>query len=105
MGAIYILDRVSLPSKSVSAYQQAMRDRYLPGALERGMEWVGSWVTPPVELEEGNEFVTLWSLPNIEAFWAMRAANAAPEVMAWWAESDRMTQSRERKIMTRAEIS
>jgi hypothetical protein len=69
------------------------------------MELIGSWITPPVEVEEGNELVTLWSLPSIEAFWAMRAGNAAPEIAAWWAESDQMTLRRERQILSRAEIS
>ena len=105
MSAIYILDRVRLAPEKIQLYQQALRERYLPGARERGMELIGSWITPPVEVEDGNEFVTLWSLPSIEAFWAMRAANSAPEVAAWWAESDRLTLSRERRIMSRAEIS
>ena len=105
MSAIYILDRVKLRAENIQEYQQALRERYLPGARERGMEWVGSWVTPPVEVKEGNELVTLWSLPGIEAFWAMRAASSAPEVAAWWAESDRLTLSRERKIMSQVEIS
>ncbi len=105
MSAIYILDRVSLAPEKIQLYQQALRERYLPGARERGMELIGSWTTPPVEVEEGNELVTLWSLPSIEAFWAMRAGSSAPEIAAWWAESDRLTLSRERRIMSRAEIS
>jgi hypothetical protein len=106
MDAIYILDRVQLRPGQLQAYQQALRERYLPGARERGMELVGSWITPPLEIDEGNELVTLWSLPSTEAFWAMRAAaSASPELAAWWEESDQLTLSRERKIMTPAEIS
>ncbi len=105
MPAIFILDRMKLPPGEVRAYQQVHRERYLPGARERGMELVGSWVTPPVEAEVGNEFVVLWSLPSVEAFWAMRAENSAPEVVAWWAESDRLTLDRERKILSQAESS
>ena len=94
-----------LAPEKIQLYQQAFRERYVPGARERGMELIGSWITPPVEVEEGNELVTLWSLPSIEAFWAMRAGSSAPEIAAWWAESDRLTLSRERRIMSRAEIS
>ncbi len=105
MSAIYVLDRVKLRPGQLQAYQQALRERYLPGARERGMELIGSWVTPPVEVEHGNELVTLWSLPSIETFWAMRSGSAAPELAAWWEESDRLALSRERKFMTPAEIS
>ena len=67
MSAIYILDRVQLRPGQLQAYQRALRERYLPGARKRGMELIGSWITPPVEVEEGNELVTIWSLPSIEA--------------------------------------
>ena len=105
MSTIYILDRVKLRPEKIQPYQPALRERYLPGARERGMELIGSWITPPVEVEEGNELVTLWSLPSIEAFWAMRGSSSAPEIAAWWAESDQLTLSRERKIMSAAEVS
>jgi hypothetical protein len=105
MSAIYVLDRVKLRPGGLAPYQQALRERYVPGALERGMELIGSWVTPPVEVEEGNELVTLWSLPSIEAFWAVRSGSATGELEAWWKESDQLTLSRERKFMTKVEIS
>jgi hypothetical protein len=105
MSAIYILDQVKLRPGQLQAYQKALRERYLPGARERGMELIGSWVTPPVEVEQGNELVTLWSLPSIELFWEMRSGSAAPELEAWWKESDQLTLGRERKFMTPAEIS
>jgi hypothetical protein len=104
MSAIFILDTVKLRPGSVQAYQEALRDHYLPGARERGMELIGSWLTPPVEVEEGNELVTLWSLPSVEAFWAMRSGNSGPELEAWWKDSDQLTLGRERKFMTRAEL-
>ena len=105
MSAIYILDRVQLRPGQLQAYQQALREGYLPGARKRGMELIGSWITPPVEVEEGNELVTIWSLPSIEAFWAMRSRSSAPELTAWWEESDQLVLSRERRFMTPAEIS
>lgn len=105
MSAIYILDRVTLRPGQLQTYQKGLRERYLPGARERGMELVGSWITPPVELEEGNELVTLWSLPGVETFWKIRSGSASPELEAWWKESDQLTLSRERKFMTSAEIS
>lgn len=105
MNAIYILDCVKLRPGQLEAYQKALREEYLPGARERGMQLCGSWITPPVEVEEGNELVTLWSLPSIEAFWAVRSSRAGQELEAWWKESDRLTLSRERKFMTPAEIS
>ncbi len=105
MSAIYILDRVKLRPGQLQAYQQTLREGYLPGARKRGMELIGSWTTPPVEVAEGNELVTLWALPSIESFWAMRAGSGAPELATWWEESDRLVESRERKFMTPAEIS
>jgi len=105
MSAIYILDRVTVRPGQLQAYQKTLREGYLPGARERGMELVGSWITPPVEVEEGNELVTPWSLPSVEAFWAVRSGSASPELEAWWKESDQLTLSRERKYMVPAEVS
>lgn len=104
MSAIYVLDRVKVRPGQLQAYQQALRERYLPGARERGLELVGSWVTPPVEVEEGNELVTLWSLESVDAFWAMRSGSSAEELAAWWEESDRLTLHRERRFMTPSEV-
>jgi hypothetical protein len=105
MSTIYIMDRVKLRPGQLQAYQQGLRERYLPSARKRGMQLVGSYVTPPVEIEAGNELVTIWSLPSIEAFWGMRSGSSSPEIAAWWKDSDQLVESRERKFMTQAEVS
>jgi hypothetical protein len=106
MSAIYILDRITLQPGKLDEYRERLASLYLPGARQRGMELVGSWITPPLELDDTcNELVLLWSLRDTAAFWMMRGqAMTDPEVASWWEASDRLTVKRERRLMTSAEI-
>ena len=100
--AVFILDRIRVKPGELETYQRGLRERYVPGARERGMELVGSWVTPPVEVEQGNELVLLWSLPGAETFWAMRRRSA--EGAGFWKEMEAVTLARERVFMTSVEM-
>ena len=99
---VFILDRIRVTPGALETYQRRLRDRYLPGARERGMELVGSWVTPPVEVEQGNELVLLWSLQGAEAFWAMRRQSA--DGADFWNEMEEVTLARERVFMGPVEM-
>jgi len=99
--AIYVLDRMELRPGRLRAYRELLERRYLPGARERGMELVGLFAAPPLELEDAsNELFALWSLPDVAAFWAMRArAVADPDVATFWRESEAFLLGRERRFL------
>jgi hypothetical protein len=101
--AIYLLDRTLLRPGRLREYRELFARRYLPGARERGMELVGLFAAPPLELEdESNELFALWSLPDVAAFWTMRArAGADPAVAAFWRESEPFVLGRERRFLAR----
>jgi hypothetical protein len=101
---IYILDRVSIKPGQLSRYQQRLREQYLPGARARGLQLVGSWVTPPLEVEQGNELLLLWSLPDVRAFWAMRAGGGDPDAVAFWQQAAQLGEHRERRFLCRVEL-
>ena len=105
MSEIYVLDRVTVQPGRLREYRDLLERRYLPGAGRRGMQLVGSWVTPPVEVEgESSDLILLWSLAGVADFWAMRGqASADPAVGDWWKESDDLVVSRERRFMAPAD--
>ena len=100
--AVFILDRIRIRPGEVETYQRGLREQYVPAARERGMELVGSWLTPPVEVEQGNELVLLWSLADAEGFWAMR--RHSDEAASFWKDMEAATLSRERVFMASVEM-
>ena len=104
MNEIYVLDRIQVRPGQLQACRDRLREGYLPGAQERGLTLVGSWVTPPVELEQGNELLVLWSLSGVDAFWAMRGGGGAEELGDFWRDIDALAVRRERQFMTDSEL-
>jgi hypothetical protein len=105
VSGIFILDRITVQPGRLREYRELLEQRYLPGAVQRGMQLVGSWVSPPVELEgESSDLLLLWSLAGVEAFWAMRGqASADPTVGDWWKQSEHLLVSRERRLLAPAD--
>jgi hypothetical protein len=104
VSAIYLLDRVTLRPGRLATCREALRESYLPGARRRGMEFVGSWCAPPVEVEgEPTELYLLWRLAGVGEFFAMRGQAAAdPEVAAFWRELEALALGRERRVLGEA---
>ncbi|MYW05708.1 hypothetical protein [Streptomyces sp. SID3343] len=97
-GHVHILDQVTLTNDQVSLWLGQFHDRYLPGALGRGMHLDRVWRSPA-----GRDATTvhiLWTLPGIRAFYAMRgAAGADPSVAAFWAATDGYALDRGRRAL------
>lgn len=96
---IYLIDEVELRPGMTDAFLEAFRARYLPGARERGMELIHTWVTPPESPPEtGQTVLLIWALAGIPGFWRMRSQNAAPEIAAWWRECEQYCVRRTRRF-------
>jgi hypothetical protein len=101
--AIYVLDRITLKPGRLREYRELLERSYLPGARARGLELVGLFATPPLELDDAsNELLALWSLPDLAAFWRVRMrAVADPGVERFWRESEAFILTRERRYLCR----
>ena len=98
----FILDRITVQPGRLEEYRDRLARDYLPQARERGMELVGSWIAPPLELEdESNELLLLWSFPE---FWAMRRQAGEQGAAAWWDANDELAVSRERLFLAPVEL-
>ncbi|HSB95629.1 MAG TPA: hypothetical protein VLC91_04240 [Spongiibacteraceae bacterium] len=98
---IGILDQIEVSAAQLAAVQNLLVERYLPGALTRGMTLTRSWVAPPVAVPGApNTLWILWELPDIGAWWRMRArAGADPALVTFWAEVDRLCVKRQRHYL------
>ncbi len=98
----FILDRITVQPGRLAEYRERLARDYLPLARERGMELVGSWIAPPLELEdESNDLVLLWSFPE---FWAMRGQAREQGAGAWWDANEELAVSRERIFLAPTEL-
>lgn len=97
---ITLQDRIDVPARALTALRALFRERYLPGARARGMTLADERVSPPLACTHGEATLWLrWTLPDLGAWWAMRAASAAPAVAAFWVEVDRIAHRRERVVL------
>lgn len=96
---IHLIDEIELLPDATDDFLAAFRARYLPGARERGMELVHTWITPPESPPEAGASVLLvWGLEGVPGFWSMRRQSAAPEVDDWWRECERYAVRRTRRF-------
>lgn len=105
---VLILDEVVVKPGLAGAYRSAYVERYMPGAERRGMRLQGAWQSPP--MRDFDELPTtlyyLWSIDEVAGWWSMRLSRAPNgdderfEKHAWWQESDRMTVSRKRTMLS-----
>ena len=102
---IIVQDRIALDAKDLPRLHARLQDRYLPAAKARGMEFLGSEISPPLNL--ARQPVTLWirwQLADVGTFWQMRAmAGMDPSVEAFWAEVASFCYSRQREFLLPAE--
>jgi hypothetical protein len=98
---ILILDEIMVKPGLAADYRRAYRARYVPGAERRGMTLEAAWRSPPGQdfAELPTTLYWLWSVGSLEAWWAMRLADRF-EKLAWWQESEPMTLSRKRSLLT-----
>jgi hypothetical protein len=96
---IFLIDEIELRPDVMDDFLEAFRARYLPGARDRGMELVHTWVTPPeTPPETGATILFVWALAGIPGFWRMRSQNATPEIADWWRECEGYCVQRTRRF-------
>ena len=106
--SILILDEIVVKPGRLAEYRKAYRAQYVPGAERRGMTLEAAWQSPP-----GRDYdelaVTLyylWSVPDVAGWWAQRMSKTPDgrderfEKLAWWRESEPLTVSRKRSVLT-----
>lgn len=96
---VTIFDEVVLPAAEADAWLARWRAQYLPGARQRGLQLRGAW-RGHTEDPEHAVVVIHWNLATIEAFFASRGqAGADPEVADFWATTDQVAISRNRRVL------
>ena len=110
---VFILDEIVVQPGRAGEYRRAYAVRYVPGAERRGMRLAGSWQTPPGQdfAELAATLFYLWEVDGVEGWWSQRMSKLPDgsderfEKLAWWQESDQMTLSRKRRVLSdQAEI-
>ena len=98
---IGILDQIEIDADKLPALQQLITERYLPGAIARGMKLTRSWVSPPLALM--NDPMTLWVLwevAHVGEWWGMRVRAAADASLpVYWADVDKLCKKRDRHYL------
>lgn len=96
---VYLIDEIELRPDVTDEFLAAFRADYLPGAVDRGMQLLHTWVTPPERpAEMGATVLFVWVLEGVPGFWRMRSQNAAPEVAAWWRKCESYCVRRTRRF-------
>jgi len=105
---VFILDEIVVKPGLAVTYREAYERRYAPAAMRRGMRQVGTWRNPPMQdfEEVPTTLYFLWSVDGVRGWWQMRMSRDADgsderfEKHRWWQESDRMTLSRRRSVLS-----
>jgi len=105
---VLILDEIVVKPGLAARYRSAYRERYMPGAERRNMRLEGAWQNPPItDLDElPTTLYYLWSVEGAEGWWSMRLSRLPDgtderfDKHAWWQESDEMTFSRKRTVLS-----
>jgi len=102
---IYVIDEVDLrPDVDVDTFLAALDARYRPGAEQRGMTLLHTWVTPPESPPDvGATVVLVWTLAGTAGFWTMRSQNSARGVAEWWRECEGLCVRRTRRFAVDAD--
>ena len=110
---VYILDEIVVQPGRAEEYRRAYAAHYRPGAERRGMRLAGAWQTPAGQdfAELATTLFYLWAVDGVQGWWTQRLSRLPDgsderfEKLAWWQESDRMTLSRTRRMLSdQAEI-
>lgn len=85
------------PGRLDEVHDLFVRD-YLPGAHERGMQYVGALITPPVVLDDApTTLVLTFTLADAGAVWTMkRQVTASDAIPAFWNAVDAIVVARRR---------
>jgi hypothetical protein len=105
---VFILDEIEVKPGRAEAYRRAFSERYVPGAQRRGMRLAGTWQTPPGQdlADVPTTLFYLWAVDGVAGWWGQRMSKLPDgsderfEKLAWWQESNTMTLSRKRRVLS-----
>ena len=99
--SIQLIYELAVPPTRMAEVHQLFADRYLPEASERGMNFTGAYITPPIELDDApTTLVMQFTLPDANAVWAMkRQVTDSPEIAQFWLDVDGIVVSRQRRFL------
>jgi hypothetical protein len=104
---IRLVDQITVKPGQGRAFLRAYMERYVPGALARGLVLEQRWVSPPLWLEEqSNTLVFVWTLRGAQGFWAMSFQGRQDPALQdwWWGGAQAMVESRQRYIAGDADL-
>ena len=85
---VYVVDEIELHPGKLEPFLASLAADYEPAAVERGMQRVHTWVTPPLELAEGGtQVLVVWQVAGVPGFWGSRGG-ADADVLGFWERCD-----------------
>lgn len=98
---VLLVYELCVPPGRLDQVAALFSESYVPQARERGMELVGTYITPPIELDDApTTLVYHWRLADAAAVWAMkRQVQQAPEIDGFWRTIDDLVVSRARRFL------
>ncbi|MEO5839100.1 MAG: hypothetical protein ABIQ73_28830 [Acidimicrobiales bacterium] len=98
---IQLIYELVVPPTRLREVHELFAADYLPAAIERGMNFAGAYITPPIELDDAPTTLVLqFTLADVDAVWAMkRQAIASAEVTEFWRRIDAIVVSRQRQFL------
>ncbi|ABG94097.1 conserved hypothetical protein [Rhodococcus jostii RHA1] len=97
---VYIVDEMVVEPGRARAFLADYLERYVPGAIARGLTLDRVLVSPPVWLEDQSNTLTVsWTLRGVRAWWQQSLlARHDAEVLRWWADADEFLTTRRRTV-------
>jgi hypothetical protein len=102
---IFLIDELIAHPGQGRALLAAYRERYVPGAIARGLTLQHELVAPPVWLhDQSNILMFLWRIEGgAQGWWSARIASGRDlEVEAWWRDATELIESRTRRFLAAA---
>ena len=98
---IQLIYELAVPPTRLREVHELFASDYLPAARERGMNYAGAYITPPIELDDAPTTLVLqFTLPDADAVWAMkRRVTESTEVAEFWRRVDAIVVSRQRRFL------
>ncbi len=103
---LFVVDAITAKPGQARAVREFYMSDYAPGAAERGMKLVHSWVSPAIALQgdRSNILTFIWAVAGTPGWWRMRLGAAFdPTVEAFWAALAPLIVERSRQFQAQAE--
>ncbi len=103
---IFLIDELIARPGQGQTLLAAYRERYVPGAIARGLTLQYELISPPVWLRnQSNALIFLWTVAGgAQGWWSTRIASGRnAEVDAWWRGAAELIVTRNRRFLADAD--